>query len=67
MEKSRVNGGRSKSFPLDPDSLIRRHVMGHNTKLAGHYVQLRITLTTLTSDYRGEQPHCSRKPRQCTL
>lgn len=33
--------------------------MGHNTKLAGHHVQLRITLTRLTSDYRGEQPYCS--------
>lgn len=40
--------------------------MGHNTKLAGHHVQLRITLTRLTSDYRGEQPYCStqREPKR---
>lgn len=31
--------------------LIRRCVMGYNAKLAVHYVQLRITLTRLTSDY----------------
>lgn len=35
----------------DPKTLIRRYVMGYNAKLAVHYVQLRITLTRLTSDY----------------
>lgn len=45
----------------DPKPLIRRHVMGHNAKLAGRCVQLRITLTRLTSDY-SEGPHCSREP-----
>lgn len=35
--------------------------MGYNTKLAAHYVQLRITLTRLTSDY-SERLHCSVEP-----
>lgn len=35
--------------------------MGYNAKLAVHYVQLRITLTRLTSDYR-EGSHCSTEP-----
>lgn len=64
---SKKRGYRAlKKAPPYFKPLIRRRVMGHNTKLAGHHVQLRITLTRLTSDYRGEQPYCStqREPKR---
>lgn len=52
-------GQRKTAESQDLNPSIR--VMGYNTKLAVHYVQLRITLTRLTSDY-SERPHCSVEP-----
>lgn len=58
-ERIEEDGRRCTAGSQDLNPSIR--IMGYNTKLAVHYVQLRITLTRLTSDY-SERPHCSVEP-----
>lgn len=54
--------GKKVSQDLNPSI----HVMGYNAKLAVHYVQLRITLTRLTSDYGEDLVPLFRQKRAST-